>query len=226
MAHMSLGFVNGAHRSAKDATSRQFGARPRHPPSLLTSDEAHASRAGAVVPVVEPTAAPTPKNDVQMPSDRNTLERRHEYLAAQCRELYETVTTLQSAYRSSEASHAQQLQGVHSKLETLETLEGRTTQAAPDAMGGLFTIRGECVDETPQFADRAGQVGETLAPLAKGTPVVLAYPMTSPSQTGSPVYMRLMNVDPHTASVAWTWVLLYAKEGGRERVYVSKFTPP
>lgn len=246
MAHMSLGFVNDTHRGMKDtmqSSRQQSGARPRQQSQPMHAVPEDPPAAG-VVPVIDGKPRPAPaappaampdagapalpkeaaaaQRGVQTPSSQNTLERRLEFVTGQVRELYDTVTHMQGANRSADGVVAQRFQQVHSRLEDVAQ---RAAHAADDAPGPLLTIRGACAAETPQFDDRSGSVGQPIAPIAKGTPLVLAYPMTETGPvSGGAVYMRRMNVDPDTAAVSWTWVQLYA-HGEEERVFVSGFSP-
>lgn len=228
MNHMSLGFVNDTNRGRKDTlqSNRQQSVRPRPQVQPMVAVPEDAPTAG-VVPVIDNKPAPPQaepalpphSKEIQMPSDRNTLERRLEFVSGQVRELYETVTFLQGASRAADGQMAQKLQQVNSRLEDVAQ---RAVHAAN--VPGLLTIRGECLVETPQFEDRSGGVGQQVAPIAVGTPLVLAYPMTDSGPTSGAVYMRRMNVDPSTATVSWTWVQLYAN-GRDEQAYVGNFSP-
>jgi hypothetical protein len=157
------------------------------------------------------TSEPDKENiGVQEPSDSNTFERRLEFLVGQVRGLYETTSTLQSSLHSLEMSTAQSVQQLTD-----------SSSHASKLSASLLTIRGECVADAPQFEDVGGMAGSAIEPLAKGTTLVLAYPMVR--EQGA-VLMRRMNVNRHTAAISWTWVVLYHCEPNDETVFVSQFS--
>lgn len=225
---MSLGFVNDTHRGARDSlvsARMQTRAKPPPPQPLNPNPSpADAALGGAsshgVVPVIESkkqlashTVTPEPATRdfvVREPRDSNTFERRLEYAVNQVRGLHDTVGTLQGSVRTLETSTAQGLE----KL-------GDSTSRASKLSASLLTIRGTCVAEAPQFKDAGGSTGDAVDPIARGTTVVLAYPMVR--EQGA-VLMRRMNVNPHTAAVSWTWVVLYRNDGGGEVSFVSDFS--
>lgn len=216
MSHkLSLGFVNDTHRSARDAfvSSRQQG-RAKPVASSLQPDEALGDHPlDMAVPIMEPKkllpmTPPEPvKESFNVPRDANMLERRLEFVVRQVQGANETTNSLRSAFHTLEASTARSVQQLidANKLST-----------------SLLTIRGECVMNAPQFTDAEGKIGDPMVPVERGSSLVLAYPMVR--EQGS-VLMRRMNVNPHTAAVTWTWVVLYSKgPNGGEKTFFGDFS--
>ena len=201
---ISLGFVNDTHRGMRDtiASARQQGRgkAPPPPPQPHPPDEAPAGGFTGVVPVIE-TKDPPPSGPMRdrpivlEPRDSNTFERRLEFVLGQVRSVNEVTGALQTSLRALEQSTSQSIQ----------QLADSTSRAAA-LSASLLTVRGTCLADAPQFADDGGTAGSSLEPIAKGTPLVLAYPMV---RDRAAVLMRRMNVDRHTAAVSWTWVVLY-----------------
>lgn len=225
---MSLGFVNDTHRGVRDSlvsARMQSRSKPPPPPPLNPNpppadDALGGASSHGVVPVIESKKHLPPQTAVpeaaardfvvKEPRDSNTFERRLEFVVNQVRGLYDTIGTLQGSLRTLETSTAQGLEKV-----------GVSTAQAAKLSASLLTIRGTCVAEAPQFKDVGGSTGDEIDPIARGTTVVLAYPMIR--EQGA-VLMRRMNVNPHTAAVSWTWVVLYRNDGGGETSFVSNFS--
>lgn len=215
---MSLGFVNDAHRGMRDAHSlvrQQVRARMPPPPSQTTDDAFAGGGGPGVVPLIETKPPPSkltePAGDsFARPRDSNTIERRIEYLVGQYQNLYDTLSTLQGKVRTLDTSTSQ-------SVRQLTEAASRGSSATP---ASLLTIRATCVADAPQFEDSAGEVGEPMGPVAQGASLVLAYPMV---RRAGAVLMRRMNVNPHTAAVTWTWIVLYQDRPAEERVFVSDF---
>lgn len=231
---MSLGFVNDTHRGVRDSlvSARiSIRAKPPPPPQMSSTPAPSAMDDAAlhgVVPVIEskkpPLQAPKqppmqppmqppiqqePAKDFTEPRDSNTFERRLDFIVNQVRGIYDTVGTIQGSVRTLETSTAQ----------GLEKLSEETSRASK-LSASLLTIRGTCVADAPQFKDASGSTGEAIAPIAQETSLVLAYPMV---REKGDVLMRRMNVNPHTAAVSWTWVVLYRNDQFGETRFVSNF---
>jgi hypothetical protein len=109
----------------------------------------------------------------------------------------------------------------------LRSLEATTNsiqqqqQQVENSAASLLIIRGESVTETPQFKDKEGTIDDEITPIAKGASLVLAYPMVKKDNA---VLMRCMVVDPHIATVSWTWVKLYEEGSDQNVLFVSNFS--
>ena len=231
---MSLGFVNDTHRGMRDSlVSARISSRAKpSPPPQMSSTTAPSTMDDpsphGVVPVIESKKQPMqppkqppmqaqmqaqmqhePAKDFREPRDSNTFERRLDFVVNQVRGIYDTVSTIQGSLRTLETSTTQ----------GLEKLGGETSRASK-LSASLLTIRGACIADAPQFKDASGSFGEEIAPVAQGTSLVLAYPMV---REKSDVLMRRMNVNPHTAAISWTWVVLYRNDQFGETRFVGDF---
>jgi hypothetical protein len=157
------------------------------------------------------------KQSAQQPSDRNTLDRRLEFLTNQNRELYEQLTLLHARVRALDEKAAA------SDAAPPSNVAAPTNADA--AAQALLVVHGTCQLATPQALDNKGRVGEKAEEVPAGTELALAYPMIEaeggPAEGGA-VLMRRMNVDVATAQVTWTWVTLYDAANGS---YVGSFRP-
>ena len=83
------------------------------------------------------------------------------------------------------------------------------------------TIRGTVMHKTEQVVE----MGDKPKAVPVGTSVQLQYPMRRVQvKDATQVWMRRREVDPHVASVSYTWLLLFSEHvDGSDRVYVGGF---
>lgn len=201
--HSAFGFIQPP-RYMRDPTFTGSSSNPSKRSTVIATRPP--ARAAAADPVVRINSA-RPPTTPPVAGAAVLLEKRCAYLEKQCRGLSAQLVDLADAVSSPTAP-------LRLRARVL-----RPAAEFPAAAGGT--------DPAGDIAAAGAQDPPPLPPVPAGTAIHLVYPMHSvqlPSGHAA-VVMRRLQVDPHTAQPADSWVVVHrsAGKGRKARYLVGEF---